>query len=141
MSLAYKRHLFIYLSIYLFPLPFRAAPWHMETPRLGVESELQPLGYATATATPDPSHICGLHHSSRQCQILNLLSKARDWTCVLTDTSQICYHWATTGTPEDIYLYSFVWIVHFKMISIEVVEVWQGEYFPSALLNSLLGTL
>ena len=26
---------------------------HMEVPRLGDESELQPLGYATATATPD----------------------------------------------------------------------------------------
>ena len=29
-------------------------PWHMEIPRLGVESELQLLAYATATAMPDP---------------------------------------------------------------------------------------
>ena len=27
----------------------------MEVPRLGVELELQPLAYTTATATPDPS--------------------------------------------------------------------------------------
>ena len=27
--------------------------WHMEVPRLGVESELYPLAYTTATATPD----------------------------------------------------------------------------------------
>ena len=55
-------------------------PWHMEVPRLGVRLELKPPAYATATATPDPSRICNLHHSSWQCRILNLLSKARDWT-------------------------------------------------------------
>ena len=43
--------------------------WHMEAPRLGVELELQPLAYAAATAMPDPSHICELHHSSWQCWI------------------------------------------------------------------------
>ena len=31
-----------------------------------------------------------LHHSSWPCQILSLLSKARDRTCVLMDTSQVC---------------------------------------------------
>ena len=61
----------------------------MEVPRLGVESELYPLAYATAIAKPDPSHICDLHHSSQQRQILNPLSKARDSTCVLMDASQI----------------------------------------------------
>ena len=38
--------------------------WHMEVPRLGVKSELQLLTYITATAMPDPSHVCDLHHSS-----------------------------------------------------------------------------
>ena len=33
-------------------------PWHMEVPRLGVQSELLPPAYATATAMPDLSHIC-----------------------------------------------------------------------------------
>ena len=41
-------------------------PWHMEVPRVSVESELQLLAYATATATSDPSRVCDLHHSSRQ---------------------------------------------------------------------------
>ena len=41
---------------------------HMEVPRLGIKSELQPLACATATAMPDPSHVCSLHHSSQQCQ-------------------------------------------------------------------------
>ena len=36
--------------------------WHMEVPRLGVESQLQLPAYATATQ--DPSHVFALHHSS-----------------------------------------------------------------------------
>ena len=28
----------------------------------------------------DMSHVCDLHHSSRQCQILNPLSDVKDWT-------------------------------------------------------------
>ena len=51
---------------------------HMEVSRLGIESELQLLAYATATATEDPSHVCNLHHSSQQHWILSPLSKARD---------------------------------------------------------------
>ena len=37
--------------------------------------ELYPLAYATAKATPDPSHVCDLHHSKHE--ILNP-SEARD---------------------------------------------------------------
>ena len=33
---------------------------------------------AAAMVTPDPSHICNLHHNVWQCQILNSLSGARD---------------------------------------------------------------
>ena len=64
----------------------------MEVPRLGVELELQLLAYATATAVQDPSHIFNLQCSSLQCWSLNPLSKARDQTRVLKDTSCICYH-------------------------------------------------
>ena len=46
-------------------------------PRLGVELELQLVAYTTATAMQDPSHICDLLHSARQCWILNPLSEAR----------------------------------------------------------------
>ena len=48
------------------------------------------------TATRDPRHICNLHHSSGQCQILNPL---RDQTHILMDTSQVHYRWVTMGTP------------------------------------------
>ena len=60
---------FFFLGLYL---------WHMEIPRLGVELELQLLAYTTAMAMPDPSHVCDLHHSSWQHQILNPLSEAGD---------------------------------------------------------------
>ena len=77
--------LFIFLSfVFLGP-----HPWHVEAPRLGVQSELSLPAYATAMATRDPSRVCDLHHSSRQHQIFNPLSKDRDQTCVLMDARQI----------------------------------------------------
>ena len=77
----------------------------MEVPRLAFELELQMLAYTTATATQDLSHICNLHHSSQQCQILNPLSEARDQTRILMDPSQICDCWATMGTPNTIIVF------------------------------------
>ena len=71
----------------------------MEVPGLGVESELWLLTYTTATATQDLSRICDLHHSSQQWWLFNPLSRARDWTCVLTDASQIHFQWAMIGIP------------------------------------------
>ena len=69
-----------------------------EVPRRGVKSQLP--AYTTATTIRDPSHLCDLHHSSRQRQILNPMSKARDQIHILTDASQICFHWATMGSPR-----------------------------------------
>ena len=67
----------------------------MEVPRLGVKLELQLPAYTTAT--PHLSRICNLRHNFRQHQVLNLLSGARDRTCVVMDPSQDGYHWATTA--------------------------------------------
>ena len=72
---------------------------HMECPRLGVQLGLQLPAYARTTVTPDPSHVCNLHHSSQQCRILNPMSEARDPTCNLMVPSQICFCCAITGTP------------------------------------------
>ena len=55
-------------------------------------------GHSHSHSNWDPSHVCDLYHRSRQRQILNPLSEARDQTCILMDTSWISYHWATTGT-------------------------------------------
>ena len=71
----------------------------MEVLRLRVESELQLLNYATGTAMQDLSHIWDLHHSSQQHWIPDTLSKARDQTRILKDTSQISFYFATMGTP------------------------------------------
>ena len=62
-------------------LSFRAAPatYIGSQARAQIGAKLQ--ADTTATATPDLSHICDLHHSSQQRQILNPLSKARDQTC------------------------------------------------------------
>ena len=66
-------------------------PQHMEVPGLGVKLELQLPANATATAMQDLSSIFELHHSSWQHWILNPLRKARDRTCILTDTSWVHY--------------------------------------------------
>ena len=58
----------------------------MEIPRLGVELELQLPSYTTATAMPDPNCLSILRHGSWKHQILNLLSSARDQTCILMDS-------------------------------------------------------
>ena len=61
-----------------FPFFGGGQPWHKEVPRIGVKSELKPLAYTTDTPPPDPSRICDLHHSSRQCWTVNPLSEAGD---------------------------------------------------------------
>ena len=48
---------------------------------------------------PYPSHVCNRHHNSWQCQILNPLSDARDWTCNLMVPRWIHFRCATMGTP------------------------------------------
>ena len=69
----------------------RVHPWHMEVPRLGAEVELSLMAYTTATATRDLSCICDLQHSSRQGQVLNPLSEARDPNCNFMVPSWICF--------------------------------------------------
>ena len=73
--------------------------WHMQVPRLGVELELQLPTYTTATATPDSSLVCDLHHSSWQRRIFNPLSEVRDRTWILMDASRVCFHCTMTGIP------------------------------------------
>ena len=81
----------------------------MEVPRLGVKLEPQLPAYTTATAMPDPSHVCDLHHSSQQHGIPNPLSEARDQTHNLIVASQIRFCCTTTGTPDGIFLKEVLW--------------------------------
>ena len=94
-----------FIFLFLFFHYFRAAPT-----AYGSSQARDPVG-ATAAGLhhshsntgsgpylqPTP-RVCNLHHSSWQQQILNPLREARDQTCVLTDTSWIHFHCATTGT-------------------------------------------
>ena len=82
--------------------------WHMEVPRLGVEAELQLPAYTTATATPDLSPICDLGFSLQQCWLLNSLSKARNWTCILILLVEFFTCWATMGTSFSFSFFPFL---------------------------------
>ena len=57
---------------------FRAAPAAFGDSQAKGQIGAVAAGLATATAVQDPSHVCDLHHSSRLCQIIYPLSKARD---------------------------------------------------------------
>ena len=93
--------LFLFFVFWLFFFCF-LGPYlqHMEAPSLGVKSELQLPAYTTATARWNLSCICDLHHSSWQHWIPDPLREARDRTCILVDTSQICFCFTTMGIPN-----------------------------------------
>ena len=57
--------------------------------------------YTRATATQDLSRVCDIHHSSQQHRIPKPLSKSRDRTCILMDTSRIRFCCAMEGTPQQ----------------------------------------
>ena len=76
----------------------------MEVPRLEFELDLWLPAYTIATATLDLRCVCNLHDSSQQCQILNLLSEAKDHTCVLMDTSQIRFPLSHNRNSETVFL-------------------------------------
>ena len=77
----------------------------MEVLGLGVESKLQLQLPATATATWDPSRICNLHHSSRQCQIPDPRSEARDLTQDLVDTSWVFNPLSHNGNSPKVFTF------------------------------------
>ena len=80
-----------------------------------------------------------------QCQVLSPLSEARDQTCILMGTSQVCYHWATKGTPsfwnvsikafiKDFYSFSFpTVIVKFLFPICKCLDVSKRSTFPGVL--------
>ena len=96
---------FIFFSFFfsfLFFYFLKLYPWHMEVPRLGVESELQMLAYITATAMWNLSQVCNPHWNWGQLWIHNPLSEARDGTGILMDTSWVRFCWATWELPLDL---------------------------------------
>ena len=49
-------------------------------------------------------------YTSWQPWILNPLSEARHRACILVDASQICFLWATMGTPRDFIFLRVAWV-------------------------------
>ena len=80
----------------------------------------------------DPSHICDLHHISRQCQILNPLSEARDQTFILMDAIRICFHQASMGTLQIALLLTTL----YPALGVELIWVGTQKY----LLNESRGS-
>ena len=100
--------LWFYLSIIFFLSLFRAAPVAYGGSQASGLIGAVAASYARATAMPDPSCVCPLHHSSQQHWILNPLSEARNWTRNLISPSQIHFCCATAGTPTSMVLKSIV---------------------------------
>jgi len=102
------------LTLLHFFFLFRAAPV-----AYGGSQARGPIGataaaYITATARPDPNRVYKLHRRSRQCRILNPLSKVRDQTRNLMVPDWICFCCATPGTPSFIAFF----IPYSKMLDI-----------------------
>ena len=90
------------LSLGLFFLVFLGLHLrYLEVPRLGVVA-------------------AGLYHSHSHARSLNPLSKARDRTCILMNTSQICFPWATVEAPwAQLYLIWGTWKVRNSQLSVK----------------------
>ena len=90
---------FCFLGFFVFCL-FRATPTaHGGSQARGwIRAAAANLHHSQINSGSEPCR--DLHHSSRQCQIFNPLSKARDRTHNLMDANQVHFHWATTGTLD-----------------------------------------
>ena len=105
---------------FIYFLLFRATPVAYGSSQARGRMGLQLPIYTTAiaTATWDPRHICSLHHSSRQRQIPDPLSKVRDQTWILMDTNQSWFHCATVGTPRPrIWIIKSPLLVHVRVLT------------------------
>ena len=110
LSLSLLFYLFYFIFLFLGP-----HLQHVEVPRLGVVLELQLPAYTTATTTRDLSHIWDLNRSLLQHWIFNPPSEATGGTCILMDTSPVCYCW----TPSLLILKYWWWIFRKGTVSDE----------------------
>ena len=99
----------------------RLLPRHMGS-QTRVESELQPPAYTTATAKPDPSHVCNLYHKAYS-DTRSLTHSARpgiepesSWMLV-----GFINPWATMGTQVLAFL---TWSYYIQML-----QVWEHTIY------------
>ena len=105
-------------------------PQPLGGPRLVVPSKLQLPARVTATATPDPTCVCELHHGLWQCWILSPLIEARDRTYNLVVPGQIHFCCAT----RELQLFSF--IRSFVTVSVPFLLL-----ISSCMINFSVGSL
>ena len=85
------------LLFFFFPL-LGPNQQHMEVPRRSrIGAAAARLRQSHSNARFNPCLLSTPQFTATR--ILNPLSKARDHTRVFMDTSQVCYYWATMGTP------------------------------------------
>ena len=94
--------------------------WHMEIPWLGSNQSYRCWPTPQPLQCWGPSRAFDLHLSSRQRQIPDPLSEARDRTRILMDPSWIRFHCATVGTPGEIMSLSAFLQHHFQGSTQEV---------------------
>ena len=119
----------VYLCVfYFFAFFLGLHPPHMEVTRLVGQTKLQLPAYTTATAMPDPSYVCDLHHSSQQCQILYSLSETRNQICILVDAGQIRF---PSHDGNAVYLY---------ILKINTYKIIKGHFLSSVEFLIHLGS-
>ena len=83
---------------------------------------------------PDPSHISDLQHNSQQHQILNPLSKARDLTCILVDTS-----WVLNPLSDS---RNFLLLISINyLFKRRNCDIWSLDYSPWSLDQRFISAL
>ena len=98
------------LSFFFFKL-FRAAPLAYGSSQARGRIGATSANLCRSHSNGDPSRICDLHHSSWQLWIPNPLSKARDQTCILRDTSQVHFRSAAMGTLGNNFKYFLIVLI------------------------------
>ena len=81
------------------------------------------------------SHICDPHCISRQRQILNPLSEARNRTHDLIDTNQVRYCWATRGT-QVLNFWNFFLLIPGTGLFHDLWELGRGRWKGGIALSS-----
>ena len=72
-------HVYFFFFIFLFRAVPLAYGGSQARGRIGATA----AGLRHSHSNSDPSHVCDVHHSSRQCQIFNPRSEVRDQACIL----------------------------------------------------------
>ena len=112
------------LLLFFFFFLFRATPMAYGSSKSRGAVGAAAAGHITATAMLwDLSHVCDLHHSSRQHWILNPLSKAKNQTQVLVDTSQIRFVTALSRQELHISALLLKSILKYRYVSIDFLVV------------------